>query len=157
MSTLDVARRAAHAGRKAVALLGLRTTTVTIRAETYAVDIADGVAPTTQTDIVVTPTPKVVKLSDDKASMYGANPAGLVNGHAILSTYEVGPITPAFYGGGMSLAQLLPGTRDTKHRTLFVLSGDDFAGGSEVCVVVRADATKPLRTMLVVQRAPQAP
>lgn len=134
----------------------MRPTTVCIRTEVYAADIADGSTASTTTDTAIVPRPKVVKLADDKASMYGANPVGLVQGHAILSTYEVGPITPPFPGGGSTLASLVsPTTVDTKHRALVLLTGPDFAAAGEVCVIVHADWTKPLRGMLVVQRAPQ--
>lgn len=154
--TLDRFRAAADRGRRAAAAVGMRPTTVTLRQYTYASDIADGVSPSgPPAETVLSPSPKVRLLSDDKSSMYGANLTASIQGRALLNTYEVGPITPAFTGGGTSVATLL-GTNDKRHRMRIVLTGDDFVGGSEEFVIVKLDTTRPIRIMLIVQQAPQS-
>lgn len=134
----------------------MRPTPVAVRVETYDADIADGVTASSTTDTAITPSPKVEKLSMDKASFYGANLTAAIQGRTLLRTYQIGPITPSFGAGGSSLADLL-GTASKRRRTLIVLGPDDdeFAGGAEVFVVVDY-VSKPLRFMLTVQEAAQS-
>lgn len=96
-TVLDALRYTADVIRSTLPLaVGKRVTNTTLRTETYAADIADGSTYSSKVDISLTTVPPVKKLSAEKASFFGANPAQIADGKAVLATYRIGPITPSY-------------------------------------------------------------
>lgn len=97
VTILDAIRAAADGMRSTLPFaVGKRITTVTLRIENYAADIADGSTAGSNADVLLDSNPPVKKLSAEKASFFGANPAMIADGKACLATYRIGPITPSY-------------------------------------------------------------
>lgn len=137
--------------------LGLRTITVTVRVRVYSAPPGVvGAAVTSTTSTTLTPTPRVRPARvqrDDEAVVDG--PFTDSTGQPRLLRYEVGPITPAYPGGGYTVASLMP-SDDLTRRVTIVLAGGQHGDGEEYSVV-RVDDTKPFRVMLTVERTRQGP
>lgn len=157
-STLRAAHRAAaDAGRRAAEAVGARPTRVLVRVRSYSGAIhASGTALVSVFDTEITPRPKVRQLGPGESSFYGGGPAAQP-GTADGRTYEVGPITLPYSGGGYSLASLLP-PETPSSRTTLVLLGDDFvADGEEFDLAAQPDASRPHQVVLRVTRTRQGP
>lgn len=154
----DRFRRAADRGRRAAARPGVeqRPVTVTIRVQVYSGAIgAQGVTLSSTTDLVLSPSPKVEKLTAENAAWYGGGAASAATGALKLDVYRVGPVTKAFAGGGYTLAQLTP-AGGFDRRSLVILSGEGFPDGGEVFEVVDTDEhTHPQSIYLTVRRTKQ--
>lgn len=101
--------------RRTPVALDERPTTVRIRTRTWAGGRRGSDGPTTDTDVTLTPTPKVreVNQRDIAASA----------GRYILGDVKVGPITPTYPGGGYTMEQLAPTITEGGIEIIYVLAG----------------------------------
>lgn len=93
----------------------------------------------------LTPNPKVRRVTQREISSSGGEyeDADLI----------VGPMTPAFVGGGNSLAQIDPDVRQRGVEVIFILSGPN--AGEHSLIDVRRD--RPMRYECVVRRTRRTP
>ena len=148
-------RRIADAVRAIPEAIGTRGTSVTIRVRTYSGAVgAHGTTLVTTTDTAISPRPRVVQVSEGAPSYFGGGLFTDSTGRTLAGEYEVGPITQAYPGGGYDVADLAPAGGVSRRVTL-VLSGDEFDPAGEEFEVLRVDATRPFRTMLLVARVRQ--
>lgn len=160
MTSRDTLRRAADAGRRAAASLGgatpaVRDVRVYLRTQTYgaALGRSDDGNPT-NADVEILPTPRVVRLSEQQASYYGAD-LGPIGGGQV-EVYDVGPITAPFDAGGAALSTLVA-SATTSVRPLVVLTGDRIPSGTAVCQVVRSSKAGVTGLGLIVRRTSADP
>lgn len=111
--------------------LGLRPTVVTVRTRTWSgADVRLG--PYTDSDLVITPTPKVSTQAD--------------------GSVLVGPIVPAYPGGGYTAEQLNPlayrGNDQEPVEVLYVLDGPN---GTYNYTLTAIESRRPFRYMLRLQ------
>lgn len=93
-----------------------RPTSVTVRSKTYLGGRIGAEGPTDIVDLLLSPTPRVREVNQhDITGSAGRYVAGDV---------RVGPITPAFTGGGYTQAQLAPQPNAKGVQILYVLSGN---------------------------------
>lgn len=97
------------------ARLDERPTTVTIRTRTWAGGLPGREGATTHVDVVLTPTPKVREISQREIVNSG--------GRYQAGDLRVGPITPAYTGGGYTEAQLAPVVTSDAVEVVYVLAG----------------------------------
>lgn len=148
-------RAAANRGRIAAESVGVRSTVVTVRVRVYSGPVgAQGTTLVSTTDTVLTPAPKVRQISEGKSAYFGGGIYTDATGRVLAGEYEIGPITPEFVAGGYSPTELAPAGGVNKRVTL-LLAGDEFQTGGEEFEIVKIDATRPLRTMLMVVRVRQ--
>jgi hypothetical protein len=155
--SLDRILRAADRGRRAAAAVGVRPFTVTVRIERYSGSIGHGVTlQSTSSVVTLDPAPKVVQLGGEQAMFYGAGELlAESTGESRVTVYRIGPITPAFTGGGYTMAQLLPVPADDHERAVVLLTGPGFAAGGEPFKVIEHDASDATEIYLVVKRVPR--
>lgn len=155
MSATDDFRALADAVRAIPEAIGTRTTSVTIRVRTYSGAVgAQGVTLSTTTDTLVTPRPRVSQVSEGRGSYFGGGIFTDSTGRVLAGEYEIGPITQDFPGGGYAPADLAPAGGVSKRVTL-LLAGDEFQAGGEEFEILKLDATRPFRTMILVARVRQ--
>lgn len=148
-------RALADAVRAIPEAIGTRGTSVTIRVRTYSGAVgAQGTSVATTTDTVVSPRPRVSQVSEGAPSYFGGGLFTDSTGHTLAGEYEIGPITSGYLGGGYDVGDLAPAGGVAKRVTV-VLAGDEFDPAGEEFEVVRIDATRPFRTMLLVARVRQ--
>jgi len=156
--TLDRLRGAADYGRRAIDRLGMRQCTVTIRIENWSAPIGtSGATALAPTDVVLIPNPKVREAAEGSPSWFAGGSLAAAVGMTNPTIFEVGPISQQYIGGGYLQTQLLPALTDTTHRVLLLLDdgGNEFASGGEVVRVLKCDATRPLRIMILAARTGQ--
>jgi len=145
-------RRIANAVRGIPEQFGTRNTLVTVRVRTYSGAVgAQGTTLSSTADTVLTPIPKVTQVVEGTPSYFGGGIFTNSTGRVLAGEYEVGPITQDFPGGGYSPTDLAPAGSVSKRVTI-VLTGDEFQSGGEEFEIVKLDATRPFRTMLLVTR-----
>jgi hypothetical protein len=145
-------RRIANAVRGIPEQLGARNTSVIVRVRTYSGAVgAQGTTLTSTADTVLTPIPKVTQVIEGTPSYFGGGIFTDSTGRVLAGEYEVGPITQEFPGGGYAPTDLAPAGSVSKRVTI-VLTGDEFQAGGEEFEVIKVDATRPFRTMLLVTR-----
>lgn len=156
MPIADRARRAADYGRKVVDRLGLRPSTATVTIETFADPWSTGATPTSTTTYALSPRPKIVEAGAVGVPSYFGG-GSTADGGANLSAdaYRIGPITPAYPGGGYSSAQLIPPQPDVLTRVYVVLTGPEFQSAGEKYQVINVDATNALHFFMDVVRTVQ--
>lgn len=148
-------RAIADAVRAIPEAIGTRGTKVTIRVRTYSGAVnAQGTTLTSTVDTVISPRPKVLQVSEGIPSYFGGGLFTDSTGRALAGEYEVGPITQLYDGGGYDVGDLAPASGVSKRVTV-VLEGDEFQPGGEEFEVIKVDATRPFRTMLLVTRVRQ--
>lgn len=160
MALADRFRYIAQRGREFAAALAQRPVTVTVRVEQHSGALGvQGTTLSSTTDTVITPAPKVRKLSAEPASWYGGGAAAQATGQLDADVYEIGPITRDWTvgaaSGGYTIAQLAP-TGGTTKRVLIILSGDGFPVGGEAFEIVSTDEHRPQSIRLVVKRTRQS-
>lgn len=152
----DDLRHVADLGRSVAEELGVRPVTVTIRVRQYSASVgAVGATLTGTTNTVLSPRPKVRiprEREEDQGVLDG--PWTDATGLPRVLRYVVGPITPAYTGGGYDVDALVP-TDAVNRRVTVVLAGEGFASGGEEFTVVKRDTTRPFRVMLTVERTRQ--
>lgn len=157
MSRVDTYRRAADFGRK-VAAQHVRLVRVSIVRETWdaPVDTIDAAVVLTSATLL-SPSPKVVANTEGPATAFGGGPEAASTGVLRAAQYIVGPITRTFPGGGYTQAQLLLAPASVSETVYLLLDdgGDQFTVGGEKFDVIAADASRPLRITLIVQRSAQ--
>lgn len=121
----------------------IRTTAVSVRTRVWSGG-KPGLGSATDTDLVLSPRPKVRELNQSEvAGSGGAFEAGDV---------RVGPITPQYTGGGYTIAQIAPdGAAGTE--ILYVLTGAIAGLYSRVSV----ETDRAFRYELVLRRSRQTP
>ena len=148
-------RAIADAARAIPEAIGTRGTEVTIRVRTYSGAVnAQGTTLTSTADTVVSPRPKVTQVSEGAPSYFGGGLFMDSTGRALAGEYEIGPITQLYASGGYDVGDLAPSSGVSKRVTV-VLEGDEFQTGGEEFEVIKVDATRPFRTMLLVTRVRQ--
>lgn len=148
-------RRIANAVRGIPEQFGTRNTLVTVRVRTYSGAVgAQGTTLTATADTVLSPIPKVTQVTEGRGSYFGGGIFTDSTGRVLAGEYEVGPITQEFPGGGYSPTDLAPAGGVSKRVTI-ILDGDEFQSGGEEFEIVKLDATRPFRTMLLVTRVRQ--
>jgi hypothetical protein len=148
-------RRIANAVRGIPEQFGTRNTTVTVRVRAYSGAVgAQGTTLTGTADTVLTPIPKVTQVIEGTPSYFGGGIFTDSTGRVLAGEYEVGPVTQEFPGGGYAPTDLAPAGSVSKRVTI-VLTGDEFQSGGEEFEVIKVDATRPFRTMLLVTRVRQ--
>ena len=151
----DAFRAIADAVRAIPEAIGTRGTKVTIRVRTYSGAVnAQGTTLTSTADTVISPRPKVLQVSEGIPSYFGGGLFTDSTGRSLAGEYEVGPITQLYPGGGYDVGDLAPASGVSKRVTV-VLEGDEFQPGGEEFEVIKVDATRPFRTMLLVTRVRQ--
>lgn len=155
---LNALRAAADYGRRATDALGIRTVTVSIVRKTYSAAFGTAGATlvsTTTTPLV--PNPKVTANAEGPATAMGGGTEAGSTGVLRAAQYVIGPITRTYSGGGYTQAQLLLTPASPSERVYLLLDdgGDQFTAGGEKFDVIACDVSRPLRTMLIVQRADQ--
>jgi len=151
VSDLDDYREAAYEGRQAAFDVGMRPNTVTIRVETWSGGrIGEGRCSTA--DTVLVPSPRVNRISE-RATPYGDGIQDRSTGLPTAASYSVGPITPAFPGGGYTPDQLCPPiVPGVGQRNLVLIEGDEFGTAGTLCRIVSMDASQPIHTTLLVEQ-----
>lgn len=135
------------AARSIIAGLGLRRYTVTVRRRAWSGG-QPGAGTATNTDLVLSPTPRVRTLAPREVAASG--------GTYEEGDYRVDKITPAFLGpppGGYTPAQLHP-EPGAAEDVVVVLAGDD---GAKVCTIVGAPADRAFGYELIVRPRREAP
>ena len=151
----DAFRALANACRAIPETFGTRSTGVTVRVRTYSGAVgAQGTALSSTVDTVLSPRPRVRQVIEGTPSYFGGGIFTDSTGRVLAGEYEVGPITQEFPGGGYSPADLAPAGSVSKRVTI-VLTGDEFQSNGEEFEVIKVDATRPFRTMLLVTRVRQ--
>ena len=69
----------------------------------------------------------------------------------ISGQWDIGPLTPPFPGGGVSLAILDPESSTTPTTTLFLLKGPGMPPDGLLCQRISEDVDRPLREVVRVQ------
>jgi len=69
----------------------------------------------------------------------------------VSATYDIGPLTPEFSGGGIALSVVNPEKTSTPTTILFVLKGPGMPEDGLLCQRVSDDVDRPLRTVIRVQ------
>lgn len=135
------------AARGIIAGLGLRRYAVTIRRRAWSGG-APGAGTATNTDIVLSPTPRVRALAPREVAGSGGTYED--------GDYRVDKITPAFVGppvGGYTPTQLNP-VPATGEDIVVLLVGDD---GTKVCTIIGAPADRAFGYELVVRPRLESP
>lgn len=156
MALGDAFKRAANVGRRVAAQLAQRPTAVTIVTETWSAAIGTaGATLSSATTTPLVPAPKVV-VAGGAPSLFGDGVyAGPDLGLDALEV-RVGPITPAFSGGGYAAATLAPAPVNATQRVYLLLAGRGFATGGERFEIVTVDDTHPQSIYLTARRSKQA-
>lgn len=155
-SPADRFRAAAARGRKAVAALGLRPTTVTITVQTYSAAWNSHGATLIDTQTtVLSPSPKVEQADLGPLSAFGGGSLADAGSELNAGVYRIGPITPQYVGGGYTTSQLAPAQTSPAVRVTVTLAGPEFKTPSEVFKVTDMDATNALHTFMTVARVKQ--
>lgn len=147
-------RRIASAVRGIPEQFGARNTLVTIRVRTYTGPVGGAGVTSTAVDTVLSPIPRVNQVSEGRGGYFGGGILTDDQGRVLAGEYEIGPITQEFPGGGYAPTTLAPAGGVTKRVTV-LLAGDEFQSGGEEFEILRMDATRPFRTMLLVSRVRQ--
>lgn len=151
----DAWRALANACRAIPESFGTRSTSVTVRVRTYSGAVgAQGTTLSNTADSVLSPRPRVRQVIEGNPSYFGGGIFTDSTGRVLAGEYEVGPITQEFPGGGYSPTDLAPAGGVSKRVTI-ILDGDEFQTGGEEFEIVKLDATRPFRTMLLVTRVRQ--
>lgn len=133
-------------GRARLDTVGLRPYTVTLRVITYAgARVGLGAATTTNTAITVADAkaPKVRVLSDSDT---------VASGNLFTKTrYEIGPLTPAYDGGGVAATTLDPATSASPTEVFYVVTGPGTPSTGMLCKKVADKYDSPFRYMLIVE------
>jgi hypothetical protein len=140
--------------RRIPADLGLRTITVSLVTVTGDGALHKTGTTETTTTLVITPTPKVRKLSPERGAWFAGGAEVGAGSPGGLAVYEIGPFTPEHAAGGHSVATLLRDASSRK-RALWKLEGDGFAAGGEYFAEPAVDPTRPFRTTVTVVRTKQ--
>ena len=124
----DGIRRAADAGRKA-AEPWVRPTVVSIVVESWSgpYGAVGSTLLSTQTT-VLDPRPKVQALGDQGASAFGGGYASSSSGGLSATTYQIGPVTLDYPGGGYTVQELLP--LGASNKNVYVILADGAYEGS---------------------------
>lgn len=126
----DGIRRAADAGRRA-AEPWVRPTVVTIVVETWSGPYgATGSTLVSTATTTLSPRPKVQAVGDDGASAFGGGYASSSAGGLVATTYDIGPVTLRYPGGGYTVEELLPLGASNKN-VYVVLSDGAYEGTGE--------------------------
>lgn len=147
-------RALADACRRIPETFGTRSTSITIRLRTYTAPVGESTATATTTDTILDPRPRVRQVSEGQRGYFGGGVLASATGELRVGDYEIGPITQELPGGGYSPTDLAPAGGVTKRVTV-LLQGDEFSSGGEEFEIIRMDATRPFRTMLLVRRVRQ--
>jgi len=153
----DGIRRAADAGRRA-AEPWVRPTVVTVVVETWSGPYgAMGSTLVATQSTVLTPRPKVVAVGDQGASAFGGGYASSSAGGLSATTYEIGPVTLQYPGGGYTVEQLLP--LGASNKNVYVILADGaYEGSGERFRVVPGSlvATRAYQCTFTVERTSQS-
>lgn len=134
---------------------GLRPITVTVRTRVYSLppgDVGATLLSTTNTAVTPTPVVKPARLYRDDEAIRDGEYAD-ATGQPRLLRYDIGPITPAYSGGGFDASSLMPNDTNTRRVTIVLVGGQHGAG--EEYRVMKVDDSKPFRITLTVERARQ--
>lgn len=155
MSLADAFRRAADAGRKAAAAVAQRPVSVAVYFDTYsaAPDTA-GATVLSSVPTTLSPNPHVV-FAADAASVFGGGLRSGPNANLTAGQVRIGPITPAYAGGGYDPATLLPTPTDATQRVYLKLAGNGLAAGGEYYDIDRVEAEKAQSWFIVATRTTQ--
>ena len=153
----DAIRKAADAGRKA-AEPWVRPTIVTVVVETWSGPYgATGSTLQSTQSTVLTPRPKVVAVGDQGASAFGGGYASSSAGGLSATTYEIGPVTLQYPGGGYTVEQLLP--LGASNKNVYVILADGaYEGSGERFRVIPGSlvATRAYQCVFRVERTNQS-
>ena len=118
----DGIRRAADAGRRA-AEPWVRPTIVSIVVESWSgpYGAVGSTLLSTQTT-VLDPRPKVQAIGDQGASAFGGGYASSSAGGLSATTYQIGPVTLDYPGGGYTVQELLP--LGASNKNVYVILAD---------------------------------
>ena len=156
-AAVNAFRAIASAVRGIPETFGVRGTLVTVRVRVYSGPVgAQGTTLTSTTDTVLSPIPKVRQVSEGRGAYFGGGLYTDSTGRVLAGEYEIGPITQEFPAGGYTPTELAPAGGVSRRVTL-LLAGEEFQRGGEEVAIVKLDATRPLRTMLMVVRVRQGP
>lgn len=121
------------------------TTSVTIRTRTNSGGRVGAEGVKTDSDLVITPRPKVREVSQREIAGSG--------GRYVAGDVKVGPITPAHSGGGYTEAQLAPTAGTNGVQVIYVLAGG--VAGEYLRVDLQTD--RALSYFLVLRRKRSSP
>jgi hypothetical protein len=130
--------------------LGFRPYEVYVRVETHA-GPRPGYGPRTVTDtrlLVGGQNPKVREIRS-KDVIAGTT-------ESTDAVYEIGPVTPAFGGGGVSLDTLAPPKTSTPTTIYYVIKGPGMPATGLLCQRTEDDVDRPLRAVVRVRSAGKA-
>lgn len=125
--------------------LGFRPFQVWVRKTTYAGPrVSVGASTFTETRLLVNgQNPKVRELKGK--DVVAGTP------EMAASTFEIGPVTPSFPGGGVSYGTINPTKTSVPTTVLFVLKGPGLPDEGLLCQRFDDDTDKPLRTVIRVK------
>ena len=158
MAIGDAFKRAADYGRKAAdTRAAQRPWTVTVRLDTYsAPPRTQGATLVDRAPTTLAPNPKV-EFAADLASVFGGGLRSGPNPNLSAGQIRVGPLTPAYPGGGYDPATLLPTPRDATQRVYLLVTGPGLSAAGEVFDIERVEADHPQRWFIVATRTSQTP
>lgn len=125
--------------------LGFRPYQVWVRVTTYAGPrVGVGAVSVTETQLLVGGQNPKVREVKNKDVVAGTS-------EFTSATYDIGPLTPTFSGGGFGASTLDPEKTSTPTTVLYVLKGPGMPSEGLLCQRISDDVDRPLRSVIRVQ------
>lgn len=134
---------------------GMARYSVTVRTETFAAAIADGLAAPATAEVDILPAPPVVKLTGEAAAWHGSDPLAATTGRLERLVFRIGPIPLKHATGGFDSTDLRPEPTGPTERLVYWIVGPDVPDGAAFELTGQAGCYTegPFGTTLVVRQA----
>lgn len=147
MSLMTELRPVVDRLRALPAELGFRTYQVWVRKTQYAgTKVGEGTKSVTDTRLLVggrDPKVREVKRKDNVAGM----------SQSVAATYDIGPLTPEFAGGGIAESLVKPEANSTPTTIMFLIKGPGLPSDGLLCQKIEDHFDRPLRLVIRVRGA----
>ena len=145
MSVVSKSLKTLDAGRALLANAGLSPFRIFVRVRTWSGErVGDGAYTDTTTELTVAKgRPPQCRLSDEKTVVAPGQPMQK-------ATFEVGPLTPGYDGGGVANVTLNPSANRTTE-VHWVVMGPGCPSAGMLCRKIKEDQSSPFRVMLTLE------